>query len=245
MTGAAALDIGDLRGGCIPIVNVGNEAGAFREKRLERQKQFLASRKARHDVALAEFDQAMDALAEDCQREVEAATERIKRDLEASTVDCNAILEPLEPPPLPPKAEGEEEEEDEAKLLDELEDLPMDGTIDPAKAKAVAAENAARKALRTLGERTEGEVRGILSALEAPRESFVLGGGSRAPLFLEAATLLRRRRIEEFAGPSGELARIDDLRKSSVEELLKTLVEAARHTHLYVLKRCTTHHIRP
>ncbi|CAE7840485.1 Zc3h6 [Symbiodinium sp. KB8] len=207
MTGAAALDIGDLRGGCIPIVNVGNEAGAFREKRLERQKQFLASRKARHDVALAEFDQAMDALAEDCQREVEAATERIKRDLEASTVDCNAILEPLEPPPLPPKAEGEEEEEDEAKLLDELEDLPMDGTIDPAKAKAVAAENAARKALRTLGERTEGEVRGILSALEA-------------------ATLLRRRRIEEFAGPSGELARIDDLRKSSVEELLKTLVEA-------------------
>ena len=53
------------------------------------------------------------------------------------------------------------------KLLDELEDLPMDGTIDPARAKAVAAENAARKALRALGERTEGEVRGILSALEA------------------------------------------------------------------------------
>jgi len=202
MTGAAALDIGDLRGGCIPIVNVGNEAGAFREKRLERQKQFLASRKARHDAALAEFDQAMDALAEDCQREVEAATERIKGDLEASTLECNAILEPLEPPPLP-----EDAEEDESKLLDELEDLPMDGTIDPARAKAVAAENAARKALRALGERTEGEVRGILSALEA-------------------ATLLRRRRIEEFAGPSGELARIDDLRKSSVEELLKTLVEA-------------------
>ena len=105
---------------------------------------------------------------QDCQREVEAATDRVKRDLAASVLECNAILEPLEPPPLPPKAEGEaEEEEDEAKLLDELEDLPMDGTIDPAKAKAVAAENAARKALRVLGERTEGEVRGILAALEA------------------------------------------------------------------------------
>ena len=154
------------------MVNVGNEAGAFREKRLERQKNFLAGRKARHDAALAEFDQAMDVLAEDCQREVEAATDRIKRDLEVSSVECNAILEPLEPPPLPPKAEGEEDdEEDEAKLLDELEDLPMDGTIDPAKAKAVAAENAARKAMRVLGERTEAEVRGILSALEAPQNS--------------------------------------------------------------------------
>ena len=168
MTGAAALDIGDLRGGCIPMVNVGNEALAFREKRLEGQKDFLAGRKARHDAALAEFDEAMDALAEDCQREVEGATERVKRDLETSVLECNSILEPLEPPPLPPKAEGEEDvEEDEAKLLDELEDLPMDGTIDPAKAKAVAAENAARKALRALGERTEGEVRGILSSLEA------------------------------------------------------------------------------
>ncbi|CAE7487991.1 Zc3h6 [Symbiodinium pilosum] len=150
----------------------------------------------------------MDALAEDCQREVEAATDRVKRDLAASVLECNAILEPLEPPALPPKAEGEaEEEEDEAKLLDELEDLPMDGTIDPAKAKAVAAENAARKALRVLGERTEGEVRGILAALEA-------------------ATQLRRQRIQAFSGPSGELARIDDLRKSSAEELLKKLVEA-------------------
>ena len=44
----------------------------------------------------------------------------------------------------------------------------------------------------------------------------------------EAATLQRRQRIEAFAGPSGELARIDSLRKSSVEELLKTLVEAER-----------------
>ena len=68
MTGAAALDIGDLRGGCIPMVNVGNEALAFREKRLEGQKDFLARRKARHDAAIAEFDQAMDALAEDSQK---------------------------------------------------------------------------------------------------------------------------------------------------------------------------------
>ena len=42
----------------------------------------------------------------------------------------------------------------------------------------------------------------------------------------QAATQLRRQRIQAFSGPSGELARIDDLRKSSAEELLKKLVEA-------------------
>ena len=168
LTGAAALDICDLRGGGVPMVKVGNEAFVCREKRLENQKNFLASRKVRHDAALEEFQRAVDVLSEECQQEVEAATTRVKKDLEAKVVESNAILEPLEPPPLPERPEGEEPLVlDETTLLDELHDLPLDGTIDPAKAKAVAAENAALKALRALGERTEGEVRGILKAVEA------------------------------------------------------------------------------
>lgn len=170
VTGAAALDICDLRGGGIPMVKVGNEAFAFREKRLENQKNFLASRKVRHDAALEEFQRAVDVLSEECQREVEAATDRVKKDLEVKVVESNEILEPLEPPPLPERPEGEEPLVlDETTLLDELHDLPLYGTIDPAKAKAVAAENAALKALRALGERTEGEVRGILKDVEAGR----------------------------------------------------------------------------
>jgi len=208
VTGAAALDICDLRGGGIPMVKVGNEAFAFREKRLENQKNFLASRKVRHDAALEEFQRAVDVLSEECQREVEAATDRVKKDLEVKVVESNEILEPLEPPPLPERPEGEEPLVlDETTLLDELHDLPLDGTIDPAKAKAVAAENAALKALRALGERTEGEVRGILKDVEA-------------------STLSRKKRIETFAGAEGELACIDHLRKSKMEELLKSLVEA-------------------
>lgn len=152
------------------MVKVGNEAFAFREKRLENQKNFLASRKVRHDAALEEFQRAVDVLSEECQREVEAATDRVKKDLEVKVVESNEILEPLEPPPLPERPEGEEPLVlDETTLLDELHDLPLDGTIDPAKAKAVAAENAALKALRALGERTEGEVRGILKDVEAGR----------------------------------------------------------------------------
>eukprot|EP00435_Cladocopium_sp_Y103_P048711 s1539_g14.t1 len=208
LTGAAALDICDLRGGGVPMVKVGNEAFVCREKRLENQKNFLASRKVRHDAALEEFQRAVDVLSEECQQEVEAATTRVKKDLEEKVVESNAILEPLEPPPLPERPEGEEPLVlDETTLLDELHDLPLDGTIDPAKAKAVAAENAALKALRALGERTEGEVRGILKAVEA-------------------STLTRKKRIEAFAGAEGELARIDQLRKSKMEELLKSLVEA-------------------
>eukprot|EP00913_Durusdinium_trenchii_P012976 g12184.t1 len=165
LTGPAALDLTDLRGGGVPIVKVGNEALACREKRLERQKDFLASRKVRHDQALEEFQRALDVLSEECQQEVFAATERVKKDLEEKIAESNAILKPLEPPPLPERPEGEEPLVlDETTLLDELHDLPLDGTIDPAKAKAVAAENAALKALRSLGERTEGEVRGILAA---------------------------------------------------------------------------------
>ena len=169
VSGAAALDVGDLHGGGIPLVNVGNEANACREKRLERQKEFIASRKLRHDAALEDFQRALDVLSEDCQREVEAATDRVKKDLDFKVTECNQILEPLEPPPLPPKSEDDPEtgETNEANILDDLEDLPLDGTIDPATAKAVAAENAALKALRALGERTEGEVRGILASLEA------------------------------------------------------------------------------
>ena len=168
LTGAAALDICDLRGGGVPMVKVGNEAFVCREKRLENQKNFLASRKVRHDAALEEFQRAVDVLSEECQQEVEGATTRVKKDLEEKVVESNAILEPLEPPPLPERPEGEEPLVlDETTLLDELHDLPLDGTIDPAKAKAVAAENAALKALRALGERTEGEVRGILKAVEA------------------------------------------------------------------------------
>ncbi|CAK8993853.1 unnamed protein product [Durusdinium trenchii] len=208
LTGPAALDLTDLRGGGVPIVKVGNEALACREKRLERQKDFLASRKVRHDQALEEFQRALDVLSEECQQEVFAATERVKKDLEEKIAESNAILKPLEPPPLPERPEGEEPLVlDETTLLDELHDLPLDGTIDPAKAKAVAAENAALKALRSLGERTEGEVRGILAAVEASTES-------------------RKQRISAFAGADGELARIDGLRKSKMEELLKTLVEA-------------------
>ena len=82
---------------------------------------------------------------------------------------------------------------------EELPELPLDGTIEPWKAKAVAAENAALKALRQLGERSEGEVRGILGSLESATES-------------------RRRRIEAFAGQEGELQRIDELRKGKMED---------------------------
>lgn len=140
----------------------------MQRKRLENQKNFLASRKVRHDAALEEFQRAVDVLSEECQQEVEGATTRVKKDLEEKVVESNAILEPLEPPPLPERPEGEEPLVlDETTLLDELHDLPLDGTIDPAKAKAVAAEKAALKALRALGERTEGEVRGILKAVEA------------------------------------------------------------------------------
>ena len=45
-------------------LQVGNEALACREKRLERQKDFLASRKVRHDQALEEFQRALDVLSE-------------------------------------------------------------------------------------------------------------------------------------------------------------------------------------
>ena len=37
---------------------------ACREKRLERQKDYLASRKVRHDQALEEFQRALDVLSE-------------------------------------------------------------------------------------------------------------------------------------------------------------------------------------
>ena len=108
LTGAAALDICDLRGGGVPMVKVGNEAFVCREKRLENQKNFLASRKVRHDTALEEFQRAVDVLSEECQQEVEGATTRVKKDLEEKVVESNAILEPLEPPPLPERPEGEE-----------------------------------------------------------------------------------------------------------------------------------------
>ena len=67
-----------------------------------------------------------------------------------------------------------------------------------------------------------------------PEDGVLACAACRLGVALEAATQQRRRRIDAFAGPGGELARIDELRKSSAEELLRKLVEAgcllARHT---------------
>lgn len=201
---------------------MGNEAFQVREKRLERQKDFLQQRKLRHDAALEAFRQAVEQLSLECQTEVWAATERVRVDLEDQVRRSNEILRPLEPPPLP------EEELPEEAALEDLEDLPLDGTIEPAKAKAVAAQNVALKALRLLGERTEQEVRGVLTAVEASTES-------------------RKRRVEAFAGPEGELARIDELRKSKMELLLKQLVDgltAAAHVVHGDAERLVEGHVR-
>mmetsp|Transcript_61884 Transcript_61884/g.109955 ORF Transcript_61884/g.109955 Transcript_61884/m.109955 type:complete len:1538 (-) Transcript_61884:220-4833(-) len=210
--GAAALDLGDVRGGGIPMVNVGSETAAQRDRRLEGQKDFLATRKVRHDTALEKFERAMDALAEDCEREGQGASEFVRKDLEANTTKCNQTLEPLEPP-LPSKGSENSEGQDEFAKFEEMGEVPLDGTIDPTQAKALAAERAAHQALRALGERTESEVKGIL-------------------VRLEAETKERKRRVLAFAGEDGELARIDDARKLRTEELLKVLVDeltAAAH----------------
>ena len=61
---------------------VGNEAFQVREKRLERQKDFLHQRKLRHDAALEAFRIATEQLSSECQTEVWGATERVKADLE-------------------------------------------------------------------------------------------------------------------------------------------------------------------
>eukprot|EP00931_Biecheleriopsis_adriatica_P004181 TRINITY_DN105892_c0_g1_i1.p1 TRINITY_DN105892_c0_g1~~TRINITY_DN105892_c0_g1_i1.p1 ORF type:complete len:1662 (-),score=474.65 TRINITY_DN105892_c0_g1_i1:61-4488(-) len=148
----------------------------------------------------------MNALADDCLAESQSATQRVLDDLEANIVACNRILEPLEPPPLPLKSEGDATDHNDM-MLEDLPEVPLDGTIDPVQAKAMAAERVAQMALRALGERTEDEVRAVMSELEA-------------------AIVARRRRVVEFAGEDGELARIDEARKQRTEELLQMLVEA-------------------
>jgi len=212
--GAAALDLGEARGGGIPMVNVGSETAAQRDRRLEGQKEFLVARKVRHDAALEKFERAMDALAEDCEREGQGASEVVRKDLEANTINCNQLLEPLEPPL--PSTQTDSGQADEFAKLEEMGEVPLDGTIDPTQAKALAADRAAHRALRALGERTEGEVKGILSRLEAE-------------------TTQRKHRVTAFAGEDGELAQIDVARKARTEELLKVLVdeltEAAHVVH--------------
>jgi hypothetical protein len=199
--------------GAVPGAAIGESASYF-ERRLLGQKEFLASRKVRHDAAIEVFERGLDSLSDECQREAQAATEQLRLDLVNSDAKIDELLQPLEPPQMPPKEADDGDEESEnidlgatAAELSALAAMPLDGTMEPAKAKALSARRFAQAALMRLGERPEAEVRGILSSLE------------------EQITL-RRQRLEAFAGEGGELARLDALRKVRSEELLKVLVEA-------------------
>jgi len=67
-----------------------------KEKRMARREVFVASRKARHDEALENYERQMDVLADRCQAEAQEASEQMRETVRVAEVQIDDTLCPLE-----------------------------------------------------------------------------------------------------------------------------------------------------